>query len=205
MMGDEPRAELGMSMEKRIFGGPFKLLPLDTALEYTQSSHPFKRPFAISQLDFPYSPEYGEGGFHINQEYNWPDPATSFQYLTPTVYAAHLQSEAYWRSIVARFGGQAIRMPRFWRTERCCITGMKRCYSTKKTKRFELIHNNFPQSESAEEIGETVKSFYSKALDDFDDRKRIYKALRPWYDAECNTTPNIPSPLPLGDKLTHRR
>jgi len=134
MMGDEPRAELGMSMEKRIFGGPFKLLPLDTALEYTQSSHPFKRPFAISQLDFPYSPEYGEGGFHINQE-----------------------------------------------------------------------HNNFPQSESAKEIGETVKSFYNKALDDFDDRKRIYKALRPWYDAECNTTPNIPSPLPLGDKLTHRR
>ncbi|KAK4442095.1 hypothetical protein QBC34DRAFT_456579 [Podospora aff. communis PSN243] len=174
MMEHEGVAELGLSMEQRLFGGPFRPLPMNWRPEYTVPLHGRQPAFALSQIDFP----------HHSDFVAW-RPMVSYQYIAPTVYASNLQHSAFWNVSFSKFGSTCLIMPRYWTCEQLSGKRMIRNYSAWASAPPADIWNTNMKKEP-DEYEMNHASLYEAANLDFDRRKEEFKLLRPWYQTEYN-------------------
>ena len=189
MGDDEWVSELGLSMERRLFGGNIRLLPLNKGSgEFTETNLQGRRPFALTLLEFPGDHDFRVVATYIDRDQHWVDPMISTQYLSPTLYAVHLQSDDYWENVVGRFGIGALKMPRYFKADKFFTTVMNRTFSATETTDLHEVFNNW-NAEEVDKLRPSMESLYQSAVDDFTARKQRYNALRPWYDAECKASP----------------
>ena len=173
-MGDEVVAELGMSMEKRLTGGMVMNMPMDAGPDFTPTELQGTRIWALGQMDFPGDISSTRSGQYYNAGWTWPDPMLMTRYIIPTLYMAHMQSDDFWARYVYTYGQEVVTAPRYFETDVLYTTSMERMYSVRLSdKRHQFFRD--PRNHS----------LYQPALDDWEKRQALWKALRPWYAEEC--------------------
>ncbi|KAK3346331.1 hypothetical protein B0T25DRAFT_633845 [Lasiosphaeria hispida] len=111
MLKDEGTSELGLSGEKRLFGGTIRMAPTLLATGYTENSLNHYRPYALGIFQFPEDPFWDK----LPNIYpdRWKDPQVTERFVIPTIYAANMEQERYWTDIVGKFGTNSIKVPRY--------------------------------------------------------------------------------------------
>ncbi|KAK0724845.1 hypothetical protein B0H67DRAFT_117166 [Lasiosphaeris hirsuta] len=173
MLKSEGISELGLSAEKRLFGGVIRVAPTPLAAGYAENSLNYYRPYALGLFRYPEDP-FWAGLLRIYPD-RWKDPQVTERYVIPTIYAANMEQERYWTNIVAKFGTNSMKVPRYLRAPVLQPFDMFRVWSPRETEDLSKVF----VSHATE-----LDQLYRGVLNDFRDRKKIYDYLRPWHD-EC--------------------